>query len=546
MKQQIRNFVMLSALCTLIFSWANLNAQSWNAIGSGTNGTVYAVAVFGGQIVAAGSFTTPATNIARWNGTSWSPLASGLNGPVYALTVFNNQLIAAGSFNNAGNNIAAWNGTSWSALGLGTNDTVFAAVVYSNSLRIGGKFTTAGGIICNRLAGWNGTSWFQMPNGANNGANNTVYALTVFGADIAIGGIFTTVGNGQSANRVVRYNSGSGVYTSLGAGVGNNEVYALATVGSTLYVGGSFTLVGGVNVIRLARWNGTNWNGVGGGANNTVKTFFLNGSNLLIGGSFTNIGNGITSYNGTTFTTLGPGISGGAATVNSIAIWLNIVIAGGSFSTAGVSPVPAANIAGYGSLPIAPTLISPLDGATGVSVTPVLDWTDVSNASGYTVQLALNANFSPILRNVSGLATSTYTVSPALANLTTHFWRASATNGLGTGPFSTIRFFTTGMIGIINTQEIPLQFSLYQNYPNPFNPTTKIKFDLPDNNDNSAVIKLVIYDVTGKVTRELLNTAYVSGKWELDFDASNLPSGAYFCKIEAGKFTAVNKMLVVK
>lgn len=546
MKQQIRNLILLSALCTLIFSLPVLNAQSWNAIGSGTNGTVNAVIVFNGQLIAAGSFTTPASNIAAWNGTSWSALGTGLNGVVNALTIFNNQLVAAGSFSNGGNNnIAVWNGTTWNPLGLGTDDTVFAAVVYNNTLRIGGKFTTAGGLSCSRLAGWNGTSWFQMPNGVNNGANNTVYALCVFGADLAIGGIFTTVGNNQAANRVVRYNSGSGVYTALGAGVGNNEVYALTASGTNLYVGGSFTLVAGVPVNRLALWNGTNWNTVGAGTNGTIRCFYLSGTNLFLGGSFTNIGNGISSWTGTAFVTFGPGITGGAATVKAITIWSNVTIGGGSFTTAGLAPVPASNIAGYGALPIAPTLISPLDGATGVSVTPVLDWSDVSNATTYGVQVSTNANFTNIIRNVTGLATSTYTV-PTLANATTYFWRANAANGLGTGPFSLIRFFTTGMIGIINTQEIPLEFSLYQNYPNPFNPTTKIKFDLPNNNDKNATVSLVVYDITGKVTSVLLNTAYTAGKWELDFDASNLASGVYFYRINAGNFSAVNKMLVVK
>ncbi|MBZ0204311.1 MAG: T9SS type A sorting domain-containing protein [Ignavibacteria bacterium] len=546
MKQNNRFAAILFVLTCLLFNSANTISQTWNALGSGTNGNINAAIVFNNELIVAGSFSSPGSNIARWNGTAWNSLGTGLNGVVYALTIFNGQLIAAGAFNNQGNNIAAWNGTTWSPVGLGTNDTIFAATVYNNTLRIGGKFTNAGGLACSRLSGWNGTQWFQMPNGVNNGANNTVYALTVFNSDLAIGGIFTTVGNSVNANRVVRYNSGSGVYTPLGSGVDNNAVLSLALFSGQLYVGGSFTTIGGISVSRIARWTGSNWNSVGAGANGDVRSFTIQGSNLIVGGMFTNVGNAIASWNGTAFSTLGSGITGGTPSVNALTVWSNVLIAGGSFTTAGIADVPASNVAGFGAIPAAPTLVSPSDGATGVSVTPLLDWSTVTSASTYGVQVSTNPNFTAILINQSGLTSSQYSVPGGLNNNTTYFWRATAANGLGTSPFSTIRFFTTGFVGIINNQEIPLSFRLYQNYPNPFNPTTKIRFDLPANNNANENLKLTIYDITGKTVRELLNTSYIAGKWEIDFDASGISSGTYFYKIQAGSYTDINKMIVAK
>lgn len=520
-------------------------AQSWNAIGSGTNGKVNAAIVFNGQLVVAGEFSTPGTNIARWNGTAWSSLGTGLNGVVYGMTIYNNQLVAVGSFNNIGNNVATWNGTTWSSIGLGTNDTVYAVTVYANSLRIGGKFTTAGGVNCSRVAGWNGTQWFAM--GTPNGVNNSVFALTVFGADLIIGGQFTTAGNLNPSNRIVRYNS-NGTYTNMGSGVDNNQVLSLIVFQNQLYVGGTFSTIGGVTVNNIARWTGSNWNTVSTGTNGAVRSFGLQGNNLLIGGSFTNIGNAIASWNGTTFGTLGTGITGGAASVNAITVWSNILIAAGSFTTAGLTDVvPAANVAGYGAIPIAPTLISPPDGAIGISTTPILDWSDVANASTYGVQVSANANFTTTVVNVTNLATSTYTVPAAiLLNNTTYFWRANASNGLGTSPFSFVRFFTTSLVGIINTQEIPVKFNLYQNYPNPFNPVTKIRFDLPANNVSGSKINLVVYDVNGKEVSSLINQDYLAGVWEVDFNASNLSSGVYFYKLTAGSFNALNKMILIK
>ncbi len=546
MKSRILDRIFFLGAIILFLSTTISLSQSWNALGSGITGKVNASIVYGGQLVVGGEFTSPASNVAVWNGTSWQTLGTGLNGVVYGLTIFNSQLIAVGAFSGTGNNVSSWNGSVWSGLGLGTNDTVYSATVYASALRIGGKFTTAGGLNCNRVAGWNGTQWFQMGTPLN-GTNNTVYALTTFGSDLIIGGEFTAAGNLVNSNRIVRYNS-NGTYTNMGSGIDNNRVLALTTYQNILYVGGTFSTVGGVTVNNLARWTGSNWNTVLTGTNGAVKSFGLQGSNMLLGGSFTNIGNSIASWNGTSFSALGNGITGGSPSVNAISLWSNVLVASGSFTTAGLTDVPVNNIAAYGSSPLAPILISPADGATGVSVTPTLDWSDVSLASSYGVQVSTNPNFNTFILNTTGISASTYVFPPQspLINNTTYFWRANASNGLGTSAFSPVRFFTTGPVGIINTQEIPAVFKLHQNYPNPFNPVTKIRFDLPANSVIGSSLELVIFDINGKEVKRLLNTEYAAGVWEIDFDATDLSSGMYFYRLDAGTYSAINKMILVK
>ncbi len=535
--------------CVFLIS-NNVFSQSWNAIGPGTNGQVNAAILYNGQLLAAGSFSTPGSNISMWSGTAWSNLGTGINGPVYAVTIFNGNLVVAGSFTMAGgnpaNNIAQYNGTTWSGLGLGTNDTVFALALSGTTLRVGGSFTTAGGVICNRLATWSGTAWSSMPGGATNGLNNTVYAMVPSGAtDIFIGGRFTLTGAGATANRIIRYNTGSGTYFSLGTGVDNNMVSALLIYGGQLYVGGSFSTIGGTTVNNIARWTGSNWLTVSTGTNGTVRSFGLSGANLIVGGSFANAGtatgvNNIASWNGTTFSALGSGLTGGGPSVNAITVWSNLLIAGGLFTT------PGNNIAGFGSLPAAPTLLSPPNGSTGVSVTPTLDWSDVSNATTYGIQVSTNAGFSPMIVNVTGLTVSQYTTG-VLNNNVIYHWRAFASNGLGQGAFSSIFTFVTAPLGInINTTEIPKQFNLYQNYPNPFNPVTKIRFDLPANNTSGSKINLIVYDINGKEVSSLVNTDYTAGIWEVDFNAANLSSGVYFYKLTAGSYNALNKMILIK
>ncbi len=96
--------------------------------------------------------------------------------------------------------------------------------------------------------------------------------------------------------------------------------------------------------------------------------------------------------------------------------------------------------------------------------------------------------------------------------------------------------------------EIPNNYSLYQNYPNPFNPTTKIKFSIPllRGVSEGRGVLLIIYDITGKIVSTLINQPLNAGTYEVDFDASNLPSGVYFYKLTGGGFSESKRMILVK
>lgn len=98
-------------------------------------------------------------------------------------------------------------------------------------------------------------------------------------------------------------------------------------------------------------------------------------------------------------------------------------------------------------------------------------------------------------------------------------------------------------IGVLNnSSEIATDYVLYQNYPNPFNPTTNIKFSLPQN----TFVSLKIYDLNGKEIDELLNQKLSGGTYEYEWNASSLPSGIYFYRLETGNFTETKKMVLVK
>jgi hypothetical protein len=94
----------------------------------------------------------------------------------------------------------------------------------------------------------------------------------------------------------------------------------------------------------------------------------------------------------------------------------------------------------------APTLSAPANGATGVSPTAALDWTDVAGASGYEVQVATSSAFTTIVASNTALTASNWTVSPALSPNTTYYWRARAKDSCGTSAYSAAFSFTTANI----------------------------------------------------------------------------------------------------
>ena len=92
-------------------------AGTWSALGAGTSGEVYAIAVSGSDVYVGGDFTTAGgvantRHIARWNGSTWSALGAGTNGEVHAIAVSGSDVYVGGHFDSAGgraaNNIAKW------------------------------------------------------------------------------------------------------------------------------------------------------------------------------------------------------------------------------------------------------------------------------------------------------------------------------------------------------------------------------------------------------------------------------------------------------
>ncbi|MCX6164599.1 MAG: T9SS type A sorting domain-containing protein, partial [Ignavibacteriae bacterium] len=100
----------------------------------------------------------------------------------------------------------------------------------------------------------------------------------------------------------------------------------------------------------------------------------------------------------------------------------------------------------------------------------------------------------------------------------------------------------TPVSGITKTEETANSYKLEQNYPNPFNPVTKINYSIP----KSSNVTINIFDILGQKVSSLVDERQDAGTYSVDFNASELSSGVYYYKIEAGEFSSFKKMTLVK
>jgi hypothetical protein len=92
------------------------------------------------------------------------------------------------------------------------------------------------------------------------------------------------------------------------------------------------------------------------------------------------------------------------------------------------------------------------------------------------------------------------------------------------------------------TVSLPSHYMLYQNCPNPFNPSTQIAYNIA----RAGHASLRIFDVMGREVSTLVNQMQSAGVYSVVFDGSNLVSGVYFCRLQAGDFSATRKMVLLK
>lgn len=171
----------------------------------------------------------------------------------------------------------------------------------------------------------------------------------------------------------------------------------------------------------------------------------------------------------------------------------------------------------------------------------LLSWQDSSdNESGFIIHRRdiVNTNWI-ILDTVE--ANETQYLDSGLAADREYSWRMYSYNVIGRSAYTDTVSIVLSNVQTVN-EIIPEKYNLYQNFPNPFNPSTTISFDIP----KAETVKLVIYDMLGKEITQLVNGVLQPGKYEINWNAAVLPSGAYFYKLQAGNFTSIKKLVLSK
>lgn len=196
----------------------------------------------------------------------------------------------------------------------------------------------------------------------------------------------------------------------------------------------------------------------------------------------------------------------------------------------------------------APVNLNPADGATGVSTDPTLSWDDVSGSDSYDLQVATDASFSKrssvdVVVDETGLTATSFDVV-GLQEATEYFWRTRGVNANGAGPWSATQSFTTVSVTSIETRDsdLPSEFGLVGNYPNPFNPRTTITFDVAE----QEAVRVSVFDMLGRELDVLVARELSAGRYDVVWNAGTRPSGTYLVRMEAGAFSTVQTIMLLK
>lgn len=213
--------------------------------------------------------------------------------------------------------------------------------------------------------------------------------------------------------------------------------------------------------------------------------------------------------------------------------------------------------------PLPFSLLSPDDGDTVGTLTPILNWEATSDPDPgdhltYTVFIDTTPDFSGGIV-IAGIEDNLYS-TPPLNDSTLYYWKIWAVDGneLITESNETFRFFVLATTGIGNGGEdtqsgLPKVFALGQNYPNPFNPSTTITFDIPVGTpgDAGSPVRLQVYNLRGQLVRTLVDEVREPGRYVVHWDGrddqgNRVGSGIYLYTIRTADFAATMKMVLLK
>lgn len=546
------------------------NGTTWFPVNSGlTNLDIRSITLSGTNIFAG---TAGGVFRSSNNGTSWIPVNAGLTN----LDI--RTLIAKGTdlFALAGNYIfrSTDNGTNWAGV-LSTPWMLSAITVVSSELLV----VTNYGIMRSTD---NGTNWTWVNNNFNLFLPPAVYV-----SDIAVinNNLFASLTNGVT----VRSSDNGLNWIEVNSGLPAGIVTAFAGLDTYIFAGiydwFLYTPINegtGYGVFRSTD-NGLNWIEVNAGLTNLkVIALYVFDNNLFAGTD----GDGVFLSNdyGESWTQVSEGLWHPQIITSFASIDTNLFAGsiwpyggGGVYRSTnkgtnwtnvsyGLTSYFVSDLAVLGTNLFAGTLNVPSSSDSG-SIFRTADygtnWTNVSY--GYALENNMVTNLA-----VSGtnLFAATYSGGIFLSTNNGDSW-VSFNEGLtdmSIGYFGNIAINDTDIFYISKNRSynfievwrrplsdiittvaqtidpLPINYFLSQNYPNPFNPSTKFSYALP----NTGMVQIKVFDLLGQEIITLVNEEKIAGNYEVNFNASNLPSGVYLYRIQSGSFMQTRKMILLK
>ncbi len=191
---------------------------------------------------------------------------------------------------------------------------------------------------------------------------------------------------------------------------------------------------------------------------------------------------------------------------------------------------------------------------------PIIQWNEVSGGDieDYNIYRAqiVDGSYSHFHKVASvyhsGNTTNSWTdnsvtrLHPSIAT-STHFYRVTSVDydyveSVTSNEVSTGSNWASKMVSDEKEKVVTYKYCLEDNFPNPFNPSTTIKYEL----SKESHVLITIYNSLGEKVTEVVNNKMNEGKYQVNFDASNLSSGMYFYSIVAGEFRSTKKMILMK
>jgi photosystem II stability/assembly factor-like uncharacterized protein len=152
-------------------------------------------------------------------------------------------------------------------------------------------------------------------------------------------------------------------------------------------------------------------------------------------------------------------------------------------------------------------------------------------------------NDGMLLKSKDGGDTWTATTVPTTRNLNAIYF-FDEKRGFAVGDSGLILRTLSGGVTSVDDRKgpLPMVFKLEQNYPNPFNPSTTIVFHLPER----SFVSLKVFDVLGREVATLVSEELHAGNYPVIWEAAALPSGVYFCQLQAGSFVETKKLVLIR